>query len=101
MKKLLTIKQERLSIQEYVTKVLNLVNKTELKDQTSKALIFRGFHSRDQDRIMLTNSMYIENQLNTKRIEFYLKRIIILIRRNEMRRLTREKNRTTTFTNNY
>ena len=32
MKKLLTIKQERLSIQEYVTKILNLTNKIKLKD---------------------------------------------------------------------
>ena len=47
MKKLLTIKQERLSIQEYVTKVLNLTNKTGLRDQTLKVLIFREFYSRD------------------------------------------------------
>ena len=50
---------------------------------------------------MLTNSIYIENQLNTKRIKLYLKRIIILIRRNEIRKLTRKEKRTTTLVNNY
>ena len=50
---------------------------------------------------MLTNSIYTENQLNTERIEFYLKRITILIRKNEIRRLTKRENRITIFINNY
>ena len=101
MKKLLTIKQKRLSIQEYVTKALNLTNKAGLGDQASKALIFRGFHSRDQDRVMLANSIYTEDQLNMERIEPYLKRITTLIRRDEVRRLTGGEGRVATFLNNY
>ena len=63
-------------------------------------LSHREFYFRDQDRIMLTNSIYIKNQLNSKRIEFYLKRITILIKRNKIKRLIRKKDRTTII-NNY
>ena len=44
MKKLLNIKQEKLSIQEYVTRILNLVNKTGLRDQVVRTLIFRELY---------------------------------------------------------
>ena len=87
-------------IQEYVTKVFNLINKIELKNQTSKTLIFREFYFKNQDRVMLTNLMYIKDQLNSKRIKLYLKRIIILIRRDKVKRLIRKKNRIT-FISNY
>ena len=50
---------------------------------------------------MLTNLMYIKNQLNTERIEFYLKRVIILIKRNEMKRLIKKEGWTIIFVNNY
>ena len=49
---------------------------------------------------MLINLMYIEDQLNSKRIEFYLKRIIILIKKDKVKRLTKKENRVT-FVNNY
>ena len=45
--------------------------------------------------------MYIENQLNMKQIKPYLKRIIILIKKDEIKRLTKREERTTTFVNNY
>ena len=44
--------------------------------------------------------MYIKNQLNLEQIKFYFKRITILIRRDEVRKLTRKKDRIT-FINNY
>ena len=44
MKKLLNIKQEKLSIQEHVIRVLNLTNKTGLRDQTVRTLIFKELY---------------------------------------------------------
>ena len=44
IKKLLNIKQEKLLIQEYVIRTLNLVNKTDLKDQTVRVLIFKELY---------------------------------------------------------
>ena len=49
---------------------------------------------------MLTNSMYIKDQLNSKRIESYLKKITILIKKDKVKRLIKEENRIT-FVNNY
>ena len=60
MEKLLNIKQEKLSIQEYVTRVLNLTNKTDLEDQVVKVLIFRRLYYKNQERVMLTNSLYLK-----------------------------------------
>ena len=44
MKKLLNIRQEKLLIQEYTTRVLNLVNKINLRDQIAKTLIFKELY---------------------------------------------------------
>ena len=44
--------------------------------------------------------MYIEDQLNSKRIEFYLKKIIILIKKDKVKRLIKKENRIT-FINSY
>ena len=90
MKKLLNIRQEKLLIQKYVTKILNFVNKTNLKDQIVRTLIFKGLYYKNQERIMLVNSLYSKEQLIKEDIEEYLKRILILIRRNEIKR-TRKK----------
>ena len=86
MEKLLNIRQGKLPIQEYVTRALNLANKTGLGDQATRTLIFRGLHYKDQERVMLANSLYSEEQLAEEGIEEYLKRISTLIRRNEVRR---------------
>ena len=79
MKKLLNIRQEKLSIQEYVTRILNLINKTDLKDQVVRTLIFKRLYYKNQERIILTNSLYLKKQLIKKDIKEYLKRILILI----------------------
>ena len=44
IKKLLNIRQKKLLIQEYVIRILNLVNKTRLKDQIVRTLIFRRLY---------------------------------------------------------
>ena len=86
MKKLLNIRQEKLLIQKYVTRTLNLINKTELRDQIARILIFRGLYYKNQKRVMLTNSLYLKEQLIKKGIKEYLKRISTLIRRDEVKR---------------
>ena len=53
-------------------------------------LIFKRLYYRNQERIMLINSLYLKEQLKKKNIEEYLKRILILIRRNEVKK-TRKK----------
>ena len=90
MKKLLNIKQEKLLIQKYVTRVLNLTNKTGLKNQIVRVLIFKELHYKNQERIILINLLYSKKQLTKEDIEKYLKRISTLIRRNEIKR-TKEK----------
>ena len=69
---------------------MNLTNKVDLKNQVVRVLIFRRLYYKNQERIILTNSLYLEKQLTKEDIEKYLKRISILIRRNEVRR-TEEK----------
>ena len=44
---------------------------------------------------MLTNSIYIEDQLNLKRIKLYLKRITILIKKDEIKKLIKKENQVT------
>ena len=44
--------------------------------------------------------MYIKNQLNSKQIKLYLKRITTLIKRSKIRRLTKEEDQVT-FVNSY
>ena len=90
IKKLLNIRQEKLLIQKYVTRVLNLINKTRLKNQTTRTLIFRRLYYNDQERVILTNSLYSKEQLTKEDIKEYLKRISILIQRDKIRR-TRKK----------
>ena len=41
---------------------------------------------------MLTNSLYLEKQLTKENIKEYLKRILILIRRNEVRKIEKKNN---------
>ena len=53
-------------------------------------MIFRRLYYKNQERIMLTNSLYSKGQLIKKGIKEYLKKISILIRKDEIRR-TREK----------
>ena len=86
VKRLLNLRQERMEIQEFVTKVVTLIHRVILRDQTTKVLIFRDLHSKDQDRVMLINSIKIKNELNVKTIDQYLRRVTILIRKNEVRR---------------
>lgn len=86
MEKLLNLRQGRMEIQEYCTKVLNLAYKVELENQAAKALAFRGTHLKDQDRIMMTNSIKTEEKLRNETLTNYLERITRLLQREEVRR---------------
>jgi Retrotransposon gag protein len=86
MEKLLSIKQGKMGIQEYTTKALNLTQKAQVGTQAAKALVFRGLHPRDQDRIMLANSIFTEENMNEESLPTYLRRITTLLRREEVRR---------------
>ena len=57
-----------------------------LRDQTIKILVFRELHLKNQDRVMLTNSIKTKNELSVETIDQYLRRITILIRRDEIRK---------------
>lgn len=83
-----------MGIQEYCTKILGLAHKAELEDQVAKALTFRGLHSKDQDRIMLANSIKTETELKNESLYTYAERIIRLIRREEVRRQDEKPERT-------
>ena len=86
VERLLNLRQKRIEIQEFAIKVVTLVYRTMLRDQATKALVFRGLHPKDQDRVILVNSVKTENELNVKTIDQYLRRITTLIRRDEIRR---------------
>ena len=66
--------------------MITLIHRVMLNDQTTKTLIFRGLYSKDQNRVMLINSIKIENELNVEIINQYLHRITILIRKDEVKR---------------
>ena len=55
-------------IQEFVIKIITLVHRTMLRDQVTKVLVFRNLYLKNQDRIILINSIKIENELNVKTI---------------------------------
>lgn len=76
MEKLLNLRQEKMRIQKYTIKTTILAYNIDLEDSAIKALIFKELHSRDQDRIILTNSIITEKELQQESIEIYLKRII-------------------------
>ena len=86
IEKLLNIKQGRMGIQEYCTKAVNLSNQAGLGTAVTKALIFRGIHVKDQDRVMLANSIYSDEDLGKESVDDYLQRIARLIRREEVKR---------------
>lgn len=84
MKRLLNLRKRKMDVQEYITKILNLSYQADLRDQATKILVFRRLHSKDQDRIMLANSIKTETELQKKSMEIYLKRIIRLLRHEEV-----------------
>ena len=86
VERLLNLRQGRMGIQEFATKVVTLAHRAMLGDQATKALVFRGLHPKDQDRVMLANSVKTENELNVETIDQYLRRVTTLIRRDEVRR---------------
>ena len=47
MERLLNLRQERMRIQEFVIKVITLIHRTMLGNQTIKALIFRDLYLKD------------------------------------------------------
>ena len=57
-----------------------------LRDQVTKALIFRGLYPKNQDQVMFINSVKTENELNVETIDQYLRWITTLIKRDEVRR---------------
>ena len=69
VERLLNLRQERMEIQKFATKVVTLVHRTMLKDQTTKVLVFRDLYLKNQDRIMLVNSIKTENELNVEIID--------------------------------
>ena len=86
VERLLNLRQKRMKIQEFTTKVVTLIHRTILGDQTMKALVFRSLHFKNQNRVMLTNLVKMKNELNVETIDQYLYRVTTLIRRNEVRR---------------
>lgn len=74
-----------MKIQEYAIKVLNLIFKSELKSQATKALMFRGLYPWDQDQIMMTNSIKTETELYIELMKAYLKRVTRLLWRKKVR----------------
>ena len=86
VERLMNMKQGKQSIQEYCTKTLNLARQANLGDQAAKALIFRGFHPKDQERVMMANSLKSEEELVQETLEEYLGRTGRLLRREEVRR---------------
>ena len=69
VKRLLNLRQERMKIQEFVTKVITLIHRTMLRNQVTKVLVFRDLHLKNQDRVILTNSIKIKNELNVETID--------------------------------
>ena len=67
-----------------------MINKTDLKDQIIRILIFKRLYYKNQKKIMLTNSLYSKKQLTKKNIEEYLKRIFTLIRRDEIKKIEKK-----------
>lgn len=65
---------------EKTTKIVNLAYQVNLEDQTIKALIFRRLHLKNQNRIMLVNSIKTKTKLRIENMEIYLGRIIWLLR---------------------
>ena len=61
-------------------KTLNLMRQVNLKDQAAKTLIFRGFYSKDQKRIIMTNFLKSEDELVQKILKEYLIRVKRLLR---------------------
>ena len=86
VKRLLNLRQEKIKIQEFVIKMIMLTHRVILENQVIKILIFRELYSKDQNRIMLINSIKTENELNVEIIDQYLYRITTLIKRNKIRR---------------
>lgn len=86
MERLLNLKREKINMQEYTIKALNLSHQADLRDQTTKTLVFQELHSKDQDRVMLANSIKTETELQKKTMEIYLERITRLLRREKIRR---------------
>ena len=86
VERLLNLRQERMRIQEFTIKMVTLTHRAMLRNQVTKTLVFRSLHLKDQDRIMFVNSIKIKNELNVETIDQYLRRVTILIRRNEVKR---------------
>lgn len=86
MEKLLNLRRGKMKIQEYAIKSLNLAHLAGLGKEATKALVFRKLHSKDQERMMLVNSIKTETEFQIENVKVYLERIIRLLRREEVRR---------------
>ena len=75
VERLMSIKQGKQSIQEYCTKILNLVRQANLRDQTVKALIFKDFYFKNQKKVIMTNSLKSKKELILKMLKKYLVRV--------------------------
>lgn len=84
IERLLNLQRRKMDIQEYITRALNLSYQTDLEDQIIKTLVFRRLYPKNQNRIMLVNSIKIETEFQKKSMEVYLKRIIRLLRYEEV-----------------
>ena len=84
VERLMNMKQKKQLIQKYCMKTLNLSRQVNLKDQATKTLIFRRFHSKDQKRVMMANSLKNEEELVQKILKKYLCRVRRLLRHKEV-----------------
>lgn len=85
MERLLNLRREKMEVQEYIIKALNLAHQASLGDQAMKILMFRRLHPKDQNRIMFVNSIRTETEFHKENIKVYLKRITRLLRQEEVR----------------
>lgn len=67
---------------------MNLFHRAQLEDQTTKALISRKLYLKNQDWIILVNFIKTKQELQKKSVKDYLKRIIGLLKREEVREKT-------------
>ena len=81
----MSMKQGKQSIQDYCTRTLNLARQANLGDQAAKALIFRSFHFKDQERVMMANSLKSEDDLVAEILKEYLSRTGRLLHQEEVR----------------
>ena len=83
---LLRLKQGRIGIQEYATKVLTLAHQSQIGNQRTKALIFNRLLYKKQEYVMLANAQMTEKQLGKETVEEFLHQASMMLWRQEVRK---------------